>query len=117
MCRKRTSDRGERRGEACAHMVHAAVAAAAAYFAWRVAASVPSSTSSRSSSLHTSAFFCDLSVSETKPHNLSLPPGSKLKKIVNFSNRFLDACLIKESDVVDCFDNGAQLLVNAAHSF
>lgn len=40
----------------------AAVAAAAAYFAWRVAASVPSSTSSRSSSLHTSAFFCDLSL-------------------------------------------------------
>lgn len=90
MCRKRTSDRGERRGEACAHMVHAAVAAAAAYFAWRVAASVPSSTSSRSSSLHTSAFFCDLSVSETKPHNLSLPGSKGFKFLFLWNMNYFD---------------------------
>lgn len=59
----------------------AAVAAAAAYFAWRVAASVPSSASSRSSSLHTSAFFCDLSLIQ-KPTSQSF--FATARRIYNF---------------------------------
>lgn len=78
----------------------AAVAAAAAYFAWRVAASVPSSTSSRSSSLHTSAFFCDLSLIQ-KPTSQSFFATAR-----RINNLFLELELFRFTAFYKLLGNG-----------